>query len=175
MYSQLLTPAAPFQVDLSQRPIEIDYTPARGLGYFFLIFGAVFSAFSIMALAERGGFIKYLIAGGILLIGLMIVGLGWRVLFAGRIVRFEDDGVVVTERGLFGRRAARARYDDFKGVGIRPFQISRRNEKRQFHAVELQHERAEAIALLVVEGINEPKEAQAIYARVLGVEMINKK
>jgi len=96
--SRPLTPGAPFQVDLSSRPIDVDYTPARGLGVFFLIFGAVFSAFSLMALTEQGGIIKYLIGGGILLIGLMIVRLGLRVLFAGRVVRFEDDGVAARGR-----------------------------------------------------------------------------
>lgn len=173
MYSQLLTPAAPFQVDLSSRPVEVDYTPARGLGVLFLIFGAAFGGFSVMALTEHGGFIKYLIAGGILLIGVMIFRLGLRVLFAKRVVRFEDGGVVVTERGLFGLRTSRESYDAFKGVAVRSFQISRKNAPtRYFQAVELQHEDAEAIALLVVEDKDEPREALEVYARVLGVPTI---
>lgn len=173
MYSHLLTPSAPFQVELSARPVEVDYTPARGLGYFFVFFGAVFSAFSLLALTEQGGWIKYLIAGGILFIGGMVFRLGLRVLFAKRIVRFEDEGVVVTERGFFGERVLRERYDAFKGVAARSFQISRKNSPtRYFQAVELQHEDAEAIALLVTEDKEEPREALEVYARVLGVPTI---
>ena len=173
MYAQLLTPAAPFQVDLSSRPVEVDYTPARGLGIVFLIIGAGFGGFSLMALTEHGGVIKYLIAGGILLIGGMICRLGLRVLYAKRIVRFEEDGVVVTERGLFGEQASRERYEAFKGVAVRSFKRTReKGPTRFFQAVELQHETAEAIALFVVEDKDEPREALEIYARVLGVPTI---
>jgi len=173
MYSQLLTPAAPFQVDLSTRPVEVDYTPARGAGYVFLLCGVLFAACSLIAMTGAGGWIKYLIGGGILFIGGMIFRLGLRVLFAKRVVRFGEDGVVVTERGLFGSRMSEARYDAFKGVGVRRFNLSRRSSaNRTFQAVELLHEKAEAIALYVVEGAEEPREALEIYARVLGVKAI---
>lgn len=173
MYAQLLTPAAPFQVDLSSRPIEVDYTPARKAGVFFLICGAGLAGVAVMALAQQGGVIKYLIAGGILLIGGMVCRLGLRVLYAKRIVRFEEGDVVVTERGLFGERASQEPYDAFKGVGIRSFKRTREEgSTRFFHAVELQHETADAIALFVVEEKDEPREALEIYARVLGVPTI---
>jgi len=173
MYSQLLTPAAPFQVDLSSRPTEVDYTPARGLGYLFLLLGVGLWGFTWMALSEQGGWIKYLIAGGIFFVGLIVFRLGLRVLFAHRIVRFEDDGVVVTERGLMGRRESRERYDAFQGVAVRSFQIARKHSPtRYFQAVELKHDDAEAIALLVVEDTKEPREALEVYARVLGVPTI---
>ena len=175
MYAQLLTPAAPFQVDLSSRPVEVDYTPARGLGVLFLIIGVVFAGFSLMAFSEHGGFIKYLIGGAILFIGLMIFRLGLRVLFAKRVVRFEDDGVAVTERGLFNVQTSRENYDAFKGVAVRSFHQSyKKSPTRYFQAVELQHKEAEAIALLVTEDTVEPREALEIYARVLRVPIINK-
>jgi len=173
MYSQMLTPAAPFQVDLSKRPIEVDYTPARGLGVGFALLGAVIAWFSSVALTEQAGLIQYLIGGAILLFGLMVIRLGLRVLWAKRIVRFEDDGVVVSERGFTGRSESRERYDAFKGVEVRSFKIARKGSAtRYFQAVELKHDDADSIALLVVEDTEEPREALEIYARVLGVPTI---
>jgi len=126
-----------------------------------------------LAFVGEGGWVKYLISGGILFIALMMIRLGGRVLFAQRVVRFEDSDVIVTERGLLGRRESRAAYKDFKGIGVRRFYIAQKGApKRAFHAVELQHDEAEAIALLVVEGTDAPHDAQEIYARVLGVPLL---
>ena len=173
MYAQLLTPAAPFQVDLSSRPVEVDYTPSRKAGVFLLICAAGMALVALTALTQQGGVIKYLIAGGILLIGAMICQLGLRVLYAKRVVRFEDEHVVVTERKLFGARISQEPYEAFNGVGIRSFKRTReKGPHRYFHAVELQHETADSIALFVVEEKDEPREALEIYARVLGVPTI---
>ena len=174
LYAHLITPAAPFQVDLSSRPVEVDYTPAKAPGVFFFLIGFCFCGVSLMAFAEVGGWIKFVIGGAILLIGLMILQLGLRVLFAKRVVRFEDDGVVVTERGLLGKRSRRAGYDEFKGVAVRSFHQSRDRKPTQYYqAVELQHRIAEPIALLVVEGTEPPTDGLKIYARVLGVPMVD--
>jgi len=176
MYSQLLTPAAPFQVDLSSRPVDVDYTPAKRMGYLIVLFGALFIVMSVISLIGPGGGVKFLIAGAIFLIGVMILRLGCRTLFAGRVVRFEHTDVIVTERGLLGRRETRAAYTVFKGVGIRRFQIAHRNApKRSFQAIELQHDKAEAIALLVVEEKDAPPDALDLYARVLGVPALHEK
>jgi len=87
MYSQLLTPAAPFQVNLSSRPVDVDYTPAPGMGYLFLISGILFISASVLAFVGEGGWVKYLISGGILFIALMMIRLG------GRAERCTETGV----------------------------------------------------------------------------------
>lgn len=88
---------------------------------------------------------------------------------AGRphLMRFDKDGVEVTEQRLIGVRRWHAPYDEFQGVQLRHVTARASAGKAYYEIIELKHrDPRKTLPLYVARTKNEPSERWQAYARL---------
>ena len=171
MFAHLMTPSAPFDVDLTDRPLVVDYTPARLLGIFFMVFGLCWCGFSLLALTGPAEWPNYLFGGLLLSAGLaFFVLMGLRAFLFKRVVTFDRFNVRVKERGLTGIKDWHSDYSAFEGVFLRSFTQSRKHgPSEDYQVIELIHPEKLPITLKVVKSSEEPRAEFEAFARLLNL------
>jgi hypothetical protein len=96
--------------------------------------------------------------------------LWWRQSGRPHVIRFERDGVSVSERGAFGVRRWQARYDEFDGLMLRTVAAASPAGRTTYEIIELRHpDPDKTLPLYAVRSRSEPRERWQALAGLLGV------
>lgn len=161
--------------DFTFLPQTLDLSPSRSAAIALILFGGCWIGVVIMVV---GGVTSLQLDDLIFLavatpIGISIMGWGLTLLFRRHQAILSEDGVEVTERGLFGVRAWYEPYGAFKGVLYRRIVIRGKHRTRTYQVIELLHEdRSKCVPLFVRRSSEVPRARWERYAQRLKLPAI---